>query len=238
MPIGQRRPLRRALRLLSEALRLDPNYACAHGYAAWGYERRFLRGGFHPEDRAAAIRHADAALATGGDDPQALCLGGFVHATITHDYERSINALDRALMLDGNSSLAYGLSAMVHMFNETHDQSRDHAFKAPRLSPLDPMNYHSYLALAWVSLFTAPFEDAVRYSVLGTQVNPGFSILHASLVASYANRDRLETARTAAGRLLEIAPGWMISEFVRMDVERSQLMGGLASALRKAGLPE
>ena len=78
----------------------------------------------------------------------------------------------------------------------------------------------------------------MRYSVLGTQVNPGFSILHASLVASYANRDRLEAARTAAGRLLEIAPGWMISEFVRMDVERSQLMGGLASALRKAGLPE
>ncbi|MBX4901041.1 adenylate/guanylate cyclase domain-containing protein [Rhizobium bangladeshense] len=227
-----------ALRLLGEALRLDPNYACAHGYAAWGYEQRFLRGGFHPEDRAAALRHADAALATGGDEPQALCLGGFVHATITHDYDRSINALDRALMLDGNSSLAYGLSAMVHMFNETYDQSRDHAFRALRLSPLDPMNYHSYLALAWVSLFTAQFEDAVKYSALGIQVNPAFSVLHASLAASYANLDRLEAAWAAARRLLEVAPGWTIGAFVRMDVVRPQLMDGLASALRKAGLPE
>lgn len=227
-----------ALRLLNEALRLDPNYACAHGYAAWGYEQRFLRGGFDPEDRVAALKHANAALATGTDDPQALCLGAFVHATITHDYDRSINALDRALMLDGNSSLACGLSAMVHMFNETYDQSCDHAFKALRLSPLDPMNYHSYLALAWVSLFTARFEDAVKYSALGIQVNPGFSILHASLVASYANLGRLEAARTAAARLLEVAPGWTINEFVRMDVVRPRLMDGLASALRKAGLPE
>ncbi len=227
-----------ALRLLNEALRLDPNYACAHGYAAWGYEQRFLRGGFHPEDRVAALKHANAALAIGTDDPQALCLGAFVHATITHDYDRSINALDRALMLDGNSSHAYGLSAMVHMFNETYDRSREHAFKALRLSPLDPMNYHSYLALAWVSLFTARFEDAAKYSALGIQVNPGFSILHASLVASYANLGRLVAARTAAARLLEVAPGWTISEFVRMDVVRPQLMHGLAAALRKAGLPE
>ncbi|WP_106796422.1 adenylate/guanylate cyclase domain-containing protein [Rhizobium sp. H4] len=227
-----------ALRLLTEALRLDPNYAAVHGYAAWGYEQRFLRGGFDPEDRAAALGHADAALVTGSDDPQALCLGAFVHATITHDYERSINALDRALMLDGNSSLAYGLSAMVHMFNETYDRSRDHAFKALRLSPLDPMNYHSYLALAWVSLFTGRFEDAVKYSALGIQVNPGFSILHASLVASYANLHRLEAARAAAARLLKVAPDWTIGGFVRMDVVRPQLMKGLASALRKAGLPE
>ncbi|RVI98962.1 adenylate/guanylate cyclase domain-containing protein [Sinorhizobium meliloti] len=227
-----------ALRLLNEALRLDPNYACAHGYAAWGYEQRFLRGGFRPEDRAAALKHANAALAVGTDDPPALCLGAFVHATITHDYDRSINALDRALMLGGNSSLAYGLSAMVHMFNETYDRSCDHAFKALRLSPLDPMNYHSYLALAWVSLFTARFEDAVKYSALGIQVNPGFSILHASLVAGYANLDRMDAARTAAARLLEVAPGWTINEFVRMDVVRPQLMDRLASALRKAGLPE
>ncbi|ARQ13624.1 adenylate cyclase 4 (plasmid) [Rhizobium etli] len=227
-----------ALRFLGEALRLDPRYACAHGYAAWGYEQRFLRGGFHPEDRAAALTHANAALSTGGDDPQALCLGAFVYATITHDYDRSINALDRALTLDSNSSLAFGLSAMVHMFNESYDRAREHAFRALRLSPLDPMNYHSYLALAWVSLFTARFEDAVKYSTLGIQVNPVFSILHASLVASYASLDRLEAARAAGRRLLEVAPGWTISAFVRMDVVRPQLMEGMASALRKAGLPE
>ncbi|MBY5839642.1 adenylate/guanylate cyclase domain-containing protein [Rhizobium leguminosarum] len=227
-----------ALQLLHEALRLDPNYACVHGYAAWGYEQRFLRGGFHPEDRAAALKHANIALSVGADDPQPLCMGAFVHATITHDYERAINALDRALTLNGNSALAYGLSAMVHMFHESYECSCDHAFKALRLSPFDPMNYHSYLALAWVCLFTERFEEAISYSTLGIQVNPGFSILHASLVASYANLDRVSEAKAAGRRLLEIAPGWTIGQFVRMDVVRPQLMEALAAALRKAGLPE
>ena len=44
-----------ALRLLGEALLLDPNYAAAHAYAAWCHEQRFFRGGFHPEDRTAAL---------------------------------------------------------------------------------------------------------------------------------------------------------------------------------------
>ena len=81
-----------ALRLLDEALALEPNYASAHGYAAWCHEQLFLRSGFHPEDRAAALKHAHIALSIGTDDPQALSIGAFVHAMITHDYDRAIGA--------------------------------------------------------------------------------------------------------------------------------------------------
>jgi adenylate cyclase len=227
-----------ALRLLDEALRLDPNYAAAHGYAAWGYEQRFLRGGFHPDDRTAALRHAHIALSIGTDDPQALCMGAFVHANITHDYESAIGALDRALKMNGNSALAFGFSSLVHMFCERYERASDHALKALRLSPFDPLNYHPYLALAWVHLFTDRFEEAVGYSTLAIQANPGFSVLHATLVAGYANLDRLDAARAAAARLLEIAPAWTIGGFVRMDLVRPELMDGFAVALRKAGLPE
>jgi TolB-like protein/class 3 adenylate cyclase len=227
-----------ALRLLNEALRLDPNYAVAHGYAAWAHEQRFLRGGFHPEDRTAALKHAHVALSIGTDDPQALCIGAFVHANITHDYESAIGALDRALKMNANSALAFGFSALVHMFCERYERATDHAQKALRLSPFDPLNYHPYLALAWVCLFTGRFEEAASYSTLAIQANPGFSILHATLVASQANLDRLDAARTAAERLLEIAPAWTIGGFVRMDLVRPHLMDGFAAALRKAGLPE
>ncbi|MDI7863653.1 adenylate cyclase [Rhizobiaceae bacterium n13] len=227
-----------ALRLLTHALSLDPNFAPAHGNAAWGYEQRFLRGGFHPEDRAAALRHANIALTLGADDPQPLSMGAFVHSTITQDFERAINALDKALKLNENSALAHGFSSMVHMFSENYDRACDHAHKALRLSPFDPMNYHPYLTLAWVHLFTDRFEEAVHYSNLAIQVNPGFSILHATLVVSYARLDRIEAAQAAAARLLEVSPGWTVSEFARMKAIRPQLMDGMASALRKAGLPE
>ncbi|MBB6411916.1 adenylate/guanylate cyclase domain-containing protein [Mesorhizobium sangaii] len=227
-----------ALRLLNEALSLDPNYAAAHGYAAWGHEQRFLRGGFHPEDRAAALKHANIALSLGADDPQALCIGAFVHANITHDYESAISALDRALKMNANSALAFGFSALVHMFGERYERAHEDALKALRLSPFDPLNYHSYLALAWVKWFEGQFAEAARYASLAVQSNAGFSLLHATVVASYVNLGRLEAARAAAARLLEVAPGWTIGSFVRMELTRPQLMEGFASALRKAGLPE
>ncbi len=112
-----------ALRLLNEALRLDPNYATAHGYAAWGHEQRFFRGGFHPEDRAAALEHADIALSIGANDAQALSIAAFVHANITRDYEGAIGVLDRALKLDSNSALTFGFSALANAHSEQHERA-------------------------------------------------------------------------------------------------------------------
>ena len=51
----------KALVLLERALALDPTYALAHAYAASAIIRLFLRGGLHEENRAASIRHAEAA---------------------------------------------------------------------------------------------------------------------------------------------------------------------------------
>ena len=227
-----------ALRLLNEALLLDPNYAAAHAYAAWCHQQRFFRSGFHPEDRTAALEHAHIALSNGTDDPQALSIGAFVDAMITHDYESAIGVLDRALEMNGNSALALRFSSMMHAFSERYERANEHALKALRLSPFDPMNYHPYLALASVYLFTGRFEEAVTYSTKAIQSNPGFSVMHAYLVASHVNLGRFDAARAAAQRLLEIAPAFTIGGFARMGFVRQALMDAFVQALRKAGLPE
>ena len=85
---------------------------------------------------------------------------------------------------------------------------------------------------------TDRFEEAVGYSTLAIQSNPGFSMLHAGLAASNAMLDRPEAARAAAARLLEVAPGWTIAGFVRMELLPPELMARFAEALRKAGLPK
>jgi adenylate cyclase len=182
--------------------------------------------------------HAHAAMVMGSDDPQALSMGAFVYAMITHDYARALGALDQALKLNSNSALAFGFSALVNMLCEQYERAVDHAQRALRLSPFDPLNYHPYLALAWVNLFTGHFEEAANYSALAIQSNPGFSLLHATLVASHANLGHLDAARIAAEQLLEVAPGWTIGGFVQMDFVRPQLMDAFANALRKAGLPD
>ena len=107
-----------ALHLLSEALRLDPDYAGAHAYVAWCHQQRF-RDGHAPEDGAAVLRHAEAAIRAEADDPQALSIAAFARAHITHDFANSIALLNQALAMNGNSALTLRLSSIMHAYGET-----------------------------------------------------------------------------------------------------------------------
>lgn len=89
----------RGLTLLGQALAREPDYAAAHGYAAWCHEILFLRGGFREENRIAAIRHAHNALVHGRDDATALALGGFVIGLLEHDHATASDAFETALSL-------------------------------------------------------------------------------------------------------------------------------------------
>ena len=227
-----------AIRLLDEALRLDPNYAVAHAHASWCHEQRWFRGGFNPDDREAALRHAALALSLGADDPQALSIAAFVHANITHEYDGPIRTLDRALEMNPNSALAYGFSAIVLGIDERYDEAIEHAQKALRLSPSDPLNYHPHFVLAYVHLFTSRFEEGAHYATLTIQTKPSFSVPYLILIASLVNLDRLDAARAAAARLLSLVPDFAIAGFLRADYWRRERMGMIADALRRAGLPE
>ena len=103
----------KALPLLEAAIRLEPDYAAAHGFIAWCHEQRYLRGGLHAETRELARRHAHAAIEAGGDDAMALAMGGFVVGVVERDYRRALEALDRSLALSPSSALAFGFSSII-----------------------------------------------------------------------------------------------------------------------------
>jgi len=56
--------VRKALVSLDRALTIDPDYALAHGYAAFCHHSLYVRGGLHEDNRAASIRHAPALAAS------------------------------------------------------------------------------------------------------------------------------------------------------------------------------
>ena len=227
-----------ALRLLKEALLLDPNYAVAHAYAAWCHEQRFFRGGFSRSDEQAALRHAGIALGIGTEDPQALAIGAFVHSNLTHEYDTALAALDRALEMNGSSALGFGMSALVSAHGERHGRAIEHARMALRLSPLDTLNYHPYCALTIAALLTNRYEDAIRDSTLAIQSNPGFLVSYAYLAIAHAQLSQRDAAGAAVRRLTEVAPGYTISDFVGTGLWRRPVMQTFAAALREAGLAE
>jgi adenylate cyclase len=103
----------RGLALLEQALAREPDYAAAHGYAAWCHEILFLRSGFREEDRTAAIRHAHDARVHGRDDATALALAGFVIGLLEHDHATASDAFEAALSLSPSSAFSYHLGSVI-----------------------------------------------------------------------------------------------------------------------------
>jgi tetratricopeptide (TPR) repeat protein len=226
-----------ALRLLVKALEKEPDYPAAQAHAAWCFEQRFQRGGHRPDDKAEALRHARAVIASATDDALALAIAAFVLAMLTLDFESALGAVDRALALNGNSALALGFVSMTESNAGRFSEAIAHGQRAIRLSPLDPMNYHPYLAMGFAHLFSDRGEEAVDAANRAIQANPSFVVSHAVLAASYAELGRLEAAGFAAQRLLELAPGFTVAMMEQHEFTAPEKVARFGAALRKAGLP-
>jgi serine/threonine protein kinase/tetratricopeptide (TPR) repeat protein len=229
----------RALEFLEEAIRLEPGYAIAHACIAWCHEQRYLRGGLQADIREAARQHAYAAIRAGSDDAMALALGGFVvAATEGPSEEIATDALDRAIALSPSSALAFGLSSVVRAWRGDTATAIEHARAAIRLSPFDPLIYLPYVGLAYSHFFAAEWTDAAVAARRASQANPRFSVPVFLLAAALVRLGRLDEARSAAARLLELQPGFTVSGMVTGYAILTKRITMVGDALRELGLPE
>jgi adenylate cyclase len=227
-----------ALLLLGAALALDPDYAAAHGLAAWCHQQRFVRYTRDPVDREAALRHARAALATGADDPAALALGALVVAISERDYATASGAVGRALAINPSSALGWGVAAIVSAFAGDYAAALDRAARAIRLNPLDPLRYHPEFAVAVAEFFGGRYAEAAQAAARTVQAAPSFSVGHAMLAASMLRAGRADEAREAARRLLAIQPAFRADWMGHIGHPDPAEVDRLRATLREAGVPE
>ena len=228
----------KALHLLEEAIRLEPDYAAAHGFIAWCHEQRYLRGGLHAATREAARRHARAAIEAGGDDAMALAMGGFVVGVVERDYVTALGALDRALMLSPSSALAFGFSSIIRAWMGNYAVAIEHGRMGIRLSPFDPLIYLPLVGLAYAHFFAGDFVEAAGAASRACAANPRFSVpryLHAAALLRLGRKDE---AKSVADVLLELQPGFTVSGLVSGNITTAERMEPLAAALRQVGLPD
>jgi TolB-like protein/class 3 adenylate cyclase len=229
----------RALTLLVQAIELDPEYAAAHAMIAWCHEQRYLRGGLHEEAKNAGLHHARTALAVGGDDAAALATAGFVIAVMEYDYRTATAAFDRSFALSSSSALALGFSSIVRAWQGDEATAIDHAERAIRLSPYDPLLYLPYVGLAYAHFAAGRFGDAAVAAGRASESNPKFSMPYVLHAAALASGGRAEEARMVVDALRTVAPTLTVSAAIQSarfaDPERQKQLG---DALRRAGLPE
>ncbi len=227
----------KALPFLERALEREPDYAQAHGFAAWAHEILFARGGGHEENRLGAVRHAHAAIAHGRDDAIALSLGGFAMGMVAHDRQAARQAFEAALALSPSCALTYIFGSVVLAMAGDTARGIEWGEHALRLSPFDPVSYGPLLAITLSRLARGEYEAAAEAAQKVFQANPYWSSAHFLLAATRAKLGQLDAAKAAAERVLELQPGFTISgTCAAFDIHPS-VATPLTEALNLAGLP-
>jgi len=226
-----------AIPLLRKALELEPGYAGAHAPLALCYHARYSRAGLRQEDRAAAIDHAQSAVKSGGDDPSALGIAGFVMSLDAHDHDMALGLFDRALRLSDSNFFALSSSALVLSWLGDAATALERSGRALRLSPFDRLNYLSLNARAIAYFHLRQFEQAHDAAKRSVELNPRFSVSRAFLAAVLAELGRDAEAKAEAGRVLALDSTFSVNRFLVTVGIKDQVFRPLVSAWRAAGLP-
>jgi tetratricopeptide (TPR) repeat protein len=227
------------MKLLEQALLLDPEYAVAHAYLGWGYEMRVVRGGFNEADHAAGMRHARAALAHGTDDPTAQTIAALIMLHLGHDFPTASSAIARALQLNSSCAIAYFFGAHVYAFCGDTATCRDYAQRGLRLSPFDQLAWIGHQALGLADLRERNYDEAVGHFAKAMQLNPRFSYLSIVQTTALALAGRHDEAKAMAKRILDLQPGFQSGPFLAFAAfTKPELVEALTTGLRTAGLPE
>lgn len=235
---GMPEQVTRALALLESAIALEPAYALAHGNAAMCHHCLFLRAGLQEINRSASIRHARSAIAYGQDDALALTWAGFSIGMDAHDHAAAFTALEAALAISPSSALTYILGSVILGWGGEAERAMEWSERGLRLSPFDSWAWAAFDAQAMSHLLRGRYEDACRAAYKSVQANPTHSITYVQLTAALTKLGRLDEARAAAARVLELQPAFRYGrQFAGVNCAPAlaEVLGG---ALREAGLPE
>jgi len=201
----------KAITLLEQALKLEPNYSAAHAYLSWCLHARFGRGGLREEDRLAAVDHARAAVALGNDDATALAIAALVLAYDGHDVSTALKVFDRALELSNCNVFALCWNAAILAWIGRSELAIERAQRALRLGPFDSLIWRAHHALSIAYFDSHRYGDAADSARSVIAANSAYSLPRAILAAALLRLGRLDEARAAArGYLvLQVARGYM-----------------------------
>jgi len=229
-----------ALGLLNHALELQPGYPTANALSAWCFQQRHLMEwpGGKNDDRETAKQLARVAVSNSADIPLSLALAGAVCAALTRDHDLALAAADRATMICNNSALVLSFDALTRCLCGAYEKAIEHAEKAIRLSPLEPLIYHASFALGFAYLLTGRNEEAVASARKAIDGNRNFAFAHCVLALGWARLGRKDEAAQAARRLLDVTPRFHIGTLRRVRFADATHLKSDLDLLRLARIPE
>ncbi len=234
---------------LRQALEKDRGFATAKAMSAFACLRRLADGYGGAEDVKAGLRHADQALADTRDDPTVLSYAGLALASLGYRalgvrvlgfrYDEALRAIERALTLSPNLLSVQFCAGFVKCIVGDAEASLVHFERTMRMSPLDP-GMSAYVTLSGGAyLMLGRYEAALAAADRAIHDSPRFASAQRLKVTALVSLGRLDKAKLAALRLLELTPQLTVSQYRSvLAFKDAGLRKRICDAFLAAGVPK
>jgi adenylate cyclase len=231
----------RAIELSKRALAIDPAYAPAAAMIGWCLITQWVEGWVARSEVecADAVRLARQAIDTGKDDPDTLYMAANTLSYFVGDHDTAASALDRALILNPNCANAWRITGYVSLRQNRPEPALDAFHRSLRLSPLDPLGFGNTAGIAAAHLTAGRYDAAIEWADRSSREFPRYTLSLRYKVIALAHLDRIDEARAALERELELHPGLTIAAVkAHYAAFAPEYLAVYVEGYRKAGLPE
>ena len=226
-------------RLLERSLAIDPGYAraCASLSTTWiiAWRNRLDKDHLDPAALDEAHRMANRAVQLNPNLPQAHASLGVVLAW-KRQHDAGVAEFDKAVALNPNFTDWRMAIALVYagQGERAVEVLKSHMRLDPFYVPLAPhwLGLAHYTLGQYPAALAALSECALRA--------PNYGAVHLWLAATHARMGQMEAARTEAGKVLTLDPGFTIERVAKSTIafKHREAEEDCFEAMRLAGLPE
>ncbi|HLK26810.1 MAG TPA: TIR domain-containing protein [Caulobacteraceae bacterium] len=229
----------KALELLGEALKIDPDYPLALSLAGYCHAQRSVYTWAEDleESQRLALELAERAAQLSGDDPLILTILGAAR-TLAHNVAAARVLLERAVIIDPNAALAWARLAWTDNYSDRPKEAIEKFERAMRLSPLDPTNFNNLSGIGSAHEIEGDNEKAAEFYQRALAERPHALWLYRHLACALSGAGRMEEAKAAYAQMLRAFPDLTVSKFKQAMVFSPAVRDRMGDNLRRLGLPE
>ena len=227
-------------KILDELINRHARVAAPRAWLGNWYILRVTRGWSEDRKREAAeaLSATHAALDRDPSDALALATEGFVYCHLLKDLETARKRCNEAVDANPSHALGWLYLGTVNAFQGEGAAAVEATRRAMELSPLDPLRYYYESLGATAELSAHQYANAERLARSSLVLNRMHLSTWRSLTISLVSQGRMDEARQALGKVLELDPALTVEKYLaRMPNAELETGRHWACCLAMAGLP-
>ncbi len=196
----------KAIALLTEALKREPDNALLLSHAAWALEHGTAMGWPHigPEERERCVEYARRGIRLADGNPRVMAHCAVALVQTGKDYDGGMAVIEQAARANPNDLYVLTAAGVLTMHCGDLDRAMDYFERALRLGPNDPFSRFALTGTAHVHVLRGNYPAALDSAARSLAINDRFDATYWMLIAANAHLGRMEQAhhlaRGVAGR--------------------------------------